>query len=37
MALILLSPTMAHRSLSAFVGMAFGKLNIAPRSQTLIA
>jgi hypothetical protein len=30
MALIVLSPTMVWRSLSAFVGMTFGELNVAP-------
>jgi hypothetical protein len=36
MALIVLSPTMVWRFLSVFVGMTFGKLNVAPRSQTLV-
>jgi len=35
--LIPLSPAMVWRSLNASMGMAFGELNVVPRSQTIIA
>jgi hypothetical protein len=37
MALILLSPTMVQRSLSAFVGTTFSGLNVVPQSLTFVA
>ncbi len=37
MVLILLSPIMMRRSLNAFMGMAFGELNIIPRNKAVIA
>jgi hypothetical protein len=35
--LIMLSPTMVSRSLNAFMGTTFGKLNIVPQNQTIVA